>query len=200
MAGIVRTAGQEAEGKMMDDYSDLVEFPAVVGIDPGKSGFLCCMIEDGMGGLEFCPVPVIRPKKGKTEYNDIYMADILRDWAGKHRIQVVALEAQQAYPGQGGTSNFTTGMGYGIWRGIVATLRLPLICVHPKTWQKEMFVGVSGKDPKARSIQAAGRLFPDVDLRATEHPLAKPHNGKSDSLLIAEWARRSIIGRDAKTP
>jgi len=44
-------------------------------------------------------------------------------------------------------------------------------------------------DTKATSINAARRLFPEVDLRKSERS-KKPDDNKVDSMLMAEYARR----------
>ena len=166
---------------------------AVIGIDPGKGGYLC-LLSLSDGPVQFQAMPVIKPAKGKSQYDVSTLVAILRKWASSYNVRLVVIEKQQAYPGQGGSSNFTIGYGYGLLMGITAALGLPAESPHPRTWQSEMLRDVPGSDLKVRSIQAAGRLFPKADLRTSEHPLAKANDGRSDSLLLAAFGRRKLVG------
>ena len=165
---------------------------ATVGVDVGKNGFLALL--DECGTLYCEPMPMIEPSgKGKRRYDVALLVRILRTWNDTFDVKLTAVEKQQVHPGQGSVSGFSLGEGFGIMVGVVTALGIPLECPHPKTWQAEMLRDVPGSDTKARSVEACGRLFPAVDLRRTER-CKGPDNNKSDSILIAEWARRRIMG------
>lgn len=158
----------------------------ILAIDPGKDGFLCFMTDRG---LAFFPTPTVKVGKSKREYDTSAMRRTLREFGPCS----VYIERQQAMRKssngrtQGTSSSFAIGLGYGLWQGLILGLGMPLTIVSPQQWQKVAFQGVSGEG-KERSIIAAGRLYPTVDLRKSE--LArKPHNGKADALLIAHWAK-----------
>jgi len=163
---------------------------AVVGIDPGKGGYLVML---GFDGSRRCAeMPVIRPAKGKSEYDVSALVRILREWDGAADVTLAVIEKQQAYHGQGSTSNFTTGFGYGILVAAATALGWPVECPHPKTWKAEMLRDIPGAgDDKARSILAAGRLFPGADLRRTIS-CRKPDDNVAEALLLAEWGRRRL--------
>lgn len=150
----------------------------VVGIDPGKHGYVVCLL-NGAPVSSFA-TPLILQAKGKPMYNVPEMARGLK----LLNPDLVVLEKQQAFPGQGGSSNFSTGYGFGLWEGIISALGIPIMCPHPKTWQKAMLYDIPGDDTKARSIIAAGRMFPSFDLRASEKCRTQ-HDGKADALLMA---------------
>ena len=157
----------------------------VIGIDPGLDGYVSLVV----GGDTDCqPTPTLRVGKGgKRDYDVAGMRRILLQWAtemGKPNIAV--LEKQQAFPGQGVSSTFSTGRGFGLWEGLVAGLGMPYTVVHAKTWQAKLLRDIPGDDTKGRSIIAASRLFPGVDLRKTPQ-CRKPHHGKADSLLLAKY-------------
>lgn len=164
----------------------------VVGVDPGKSGFICLL---GLGNVEhiapeFYPMPVVQPVNGKCQYDTAGLVRLFRSFTGMFDVRLAVIESQQAYPGQGGTSNFSTGYGYGLLMGVAAAVGLAVDSPHPRTWQKDLCRDLPG-DPKMKSILASGRLFPTVDLRRTER-CKGPDDNKSDSLLIAEWGRRKV--------
>jgi hypothetical protein len=162
----------------------------ILGIDPGKDGFLC-LLSNG-DAPQFWPTPTVRIGKGasqKRDYNVAAMRRIIINCSP----DCVVLEKQQAMQGPHGRKQgvATTGQimyGYGLWLGLVAGIGLPLQTCHPRTWQALILKDVQGVDTKARSIIAAGRLFPTVDLRATDR-CRTPHNGKADALLLAYWGK-----------
>ncbi len=169
----------------------------VIGIDPGKDGFICLL--DGEEVLSW-PTPTINiSKKGNKRG---YLVPEMRRFLAVANPDFVVIEKQQAMPGmmkggkmvkQGVASSFATGQGYGLWEGLVAGLGLKYILVHPRTWQKVCHRDVQGDNTKARSILAAGRLFPNVDLRKNDK-CRVPHDGKADALLLAWYGRYVSFG------
>jgi len=94
-------------------------------------------------------------------------------------------------PGQGNVSMFNYGVGFGTLLGIMATLKIPHTLVHPKTWCKVMHSGTTADEAKARSLEAARRLYPEVQLIRPR--CTKPDEGYVDALLIAGYGKR-ILG------
>jgi len=88
-------------------------------------------------------------------------------------------------PGQGVSSMFNYGMGYGIYKGIFAALDIPFQEVPPVKWKREFSLD---KD-KSKSIQAAKQLFPKEAIN-----LLKSKDGRSEALLLAEYGRRKYKG------
>lgn len=163
----------------------------IFGIDCGKSGYLCLLRIGDSRQIEFWPMPTVRIGKGRSNKQDYDIAAIRRIFC-EAEPELVVLEKQQAMPSmvqgrtQGVASSFSTGYGYGLLLGIATGLGLRVICPHPRTWQAKLFRDVPGDSTKAKSIIVAGRLFPSVDMRATER-CRKPHDGKSDALLLAYY-------------
>jgi len=158
----------------------------VIGIDPGKSGALVSMDSESGEVLSKSITPMVRVGKSRQEYDIPGMRKLLYDASsGSCR---VFIERQQARPGQGVSSMFTIGLGYGLWLGICGGLQMPIEVVSPTSWTKEMLRGVPG-DGKGRNILAAKRLFPDVDLRKSDRARVD-HDGICDALLICEFGRR----------
>ena len=101
---------------------------------------------------------------------------------------VACVEKVGAHPGQGVTSMFTFGQGYGYILGVLAVLGIGVQLVPPGTWKKEF--SLIGKD-KAVSIATCRYLFPGVKLRPTEK-CRKDSDGMAEALLMAEYARRKF--------
>ncbi len=150
----------------------------VVGIDPGKQGAIALLSNDPNTCLYWLLSDIEEEGPGA-------FAAIIKDY----NVQHAYIEKAQAMPNQGVVSMFTYGMGFGKLVGWCEMMALPYTLVPPKTWTKELHKGCSGADAKAKSEQAARRLFPKELLRPTERS-KKLHPGLVDAVLIAEYGRR----------
>ncbi len=156
------------------------------GIDPGVSGAVAIVSNlDGQAGrAAVWDTPVAA--SGKNSYLVASMREILEQRVRLREgfKQHATLELAHAMPGQGVTSMFTFGMGYGIWIGLLGGLQIPYDIVTPQAWKKEMLAG-RPKDKAAARVRAQ-ELFPHL---ADQLVLVK-HDGRADALLIAEYGRR----------
>lgn len=169
---------------------------AYIGIDPGKNGFLTVINQKGY--FEFYPIPLVGKELDILKINDI-ISSIISEESDFHCV----IEDVHALYGASAGSTFIFGYVCGVLEGILVANNIPYTKVAPKKWQKQMWEGIplqqksssTGKtmvtDTKLMSLMAAKRLFPKVDLRETER-CKKPHDGKVDSLLIAEYCRRNF--------
>ena len=155
----------------------------IVGIDNGFNGGLVC-IEDGrvIGKLT---MPVIDLDTGKHAYDIPFIIQSFESW----KPDLAILEKAQPYPKQGGVSNYSIGLGYGIMQGVLSTLKIPFEVVHPKTWQKSIFNGLPHEDTKAASALFCLRRWPTVDWRKTER-CKKVHDGLTDAACLSEYGFR----------
>lgn len=150
----------------------------IVGIDPGQKGALVFLDGDT---IELHQMP--------DNAGDI--VNILSSLSSNDHI---FLEKAQAMSiggvKQGVSSMFNYGVGFGTLLGIIAALKIPHTLVHPKTWCKEMHQGTSEGDAKQRSLEAARRLYPQVNLIRPR--CRKPDEGFIDALLIAGYGLRIL--------
>jgi hypothetical protein len=165
-----------------------------IGIDPGKTGFITAIRNDE---IKSYPIPTVKGKFIDISELHFVIGEITKGLCH------VALEDVHALFGSSAKGTFSFGFTCGLIEGIVVSHKIPYTKVQPKKWQKEMWEGIplikkpstSGKtevtDTKAMSLLAAKRLFPDYDLRATARS-STPHDGKVDSLLMAEYCRRNF--------
>lgn len=165
----------------------------VIGIDPGKSGFICVYNEKSQLFIE---IPSIGSEIDVTK-----LSDIIYNISDTRVISMACLEDVHAIFGASATSTFQFGRVVGLLEGILAANDIPYIKVSPKTWQKEMWQGVplqkktssTGKtqvnDTKKNSLIAFSRLFPTIDARRNER-CEKPDDNKVDSALIALYCYR----------
>lgn len=169
-----------------------------LGIDVGSKGFITLNT-----GSEF--------KFYSIADNDIYqLSDIFRDIKNEYPNVVCVMELIHAIFGSSAKATFAFGEINGILKGLLMANKIPYHLVPPKTWQKEIWdnkdlvvsyktITVKGKDvskkdinTKQTSINAAKRIFPNIDLRKTERCKNSDDN-KVDSLLIAEYGRRKNL-------
>lgn len=170
-----------------------------IGIDPGKEGGIVCLPVTGEAILTN-QMPVF-----SQEVDGYAVAGTLSGIKDSGFDVIIGLEKVASMPGQGVKSMFSFGFGCGIVEGVIQTLQMPYVKIQPKAWQKVAFEGVApiykpakptkdGKpanpkiDTKAMALVAARRLYPNVNLLATEGSKV-PHSGIVDALLIAHYLK-----------
>lgn len=168
-----------------------------IGIDPGKQGAIALLRESG---ALIHPMPLVKCAQGRDEYDLAGIKEILT-WGGftsspfglmNQVAKFATVERAVPLPPKmpGGTiANFNRGVQRG-FEWLLAGLEIPHQAVMARTWQKVMHAGLSGSDTKQKSILAAQRLFPAVDLRRTEKS-RKLDDGMAEALLLAEYGRRT---------
>lgn len=149
-----------------------------IGIDPGKNG-----------GIAVIQTYINQTQKvGVKCYSDEDLLSILED--AKTCLQAICyLEQVHAMPKQGVSSTFNFGMNFGFIQGVLKAYGIPYELVTPQKWKKEF----SCTSDKNTSIEVCKRLFPNVNLKATER-CKKDHDGMAEALLIAEYGRRHYNG------
>lgn len=140
-----------------------------IGIDPGKSGALALLTEDGQ-----CTV---------VPFHESAYTEILKAASGPS--SVCCLEKVGAMPGQGVVSMFNFGHNLGYIEGLLQAFDIPYQLVPPQTWKKEFCV----TSDKNTSIEVCRKLFPHVSLLPTSRS-RKPSDGMAEAMLMAEYARR----------
>lgn len=152
-----------------------------VGIDPGKFGAIAFVSSES---AEVHAMPLVG---GEIDAHAI--ADLLKERMGK--IGCVYIEKVGAMPRNGAVSMFTFGHGFGLLCGITAALNLPMVLVRPQVWQKEMHKNIKGKDTKSKSILAAKRIYPNVELKAENQRVDQ--DGYADALLIGRYGLKNDL-------
>lgn len=159
----------------------------VIGIDPGKEGYITVMKRDS---IVHYPVPKVDKTVDENGIADLALK-IMEDCDIQHT--VVVIEDVHAVHGSAATATFNFGGVTWALRMAFIMCGVPVHRVAPKKWQKEMHEGVKpSEDKKAMSILAAKRLFPTQNLLRTAK-CTKPDDNLVDSLLIAEYGRRNYL-------
>ena len=153
----------------------------IYGIDPGFTGAIALYWPD-TGKLEVHDMPVMKNPKGKTIINPHGVLDILANEGGK---SLAVIEQVSAMPGQGVSSMFRFGEGYGHLQMACAASKLPLQYVTPATWKKHF--GLSRDKGVSRSLTM--QRFPD---QAQQFSRAKD-DGRAEASLIALYGAEKLV-------
>ena len=146
---------------------------AVMSADPGIHGAFCIMDIDGTI-LDLTP-------RHKTRRE---LRDYLTHW--RDAIRIAYVERVGAMPGDGKVGSFSFGQGYGEILMGLECVGILYDLVDPRVWQASMKCMTGGN--KAITRRKAESLWPG----------RKWTNTNSDSCLIAEWARRTLLDAQAQ--
>jgi len=167
----------------------------ILGIDPGLTGGLGLVAEDGhyVGAW---PMLTMLKNKSQREVNAAWLAETIHacliatnvsvielkrrsisDFDGKP-MGFVVLERQRPFPDQYSQTSFSLGDSTGIVRGICAAYAIGLVYTDPHVWKK--WARLPGKDKEAARAMAI-RLYPYAPLSR------KKDHGVAEALLIARW-------------
>lgn len=145
-----------------------------LGIDPGLHGAIALIFS---GGVSLYDMPIYRKdKRSHIEVEDLYkMLKCLRK-----ECEHVTIENVHSMPGQGVSSVFKFGKGFGIIIGICTALKYDIQYVSPHVWKK--YYGL-GKD-KSQSVKLANDLY-SLDIK-------KSKDGQAEALLIARYGKEKL--------
>jgi crossover junction endodeoxyribonuclease RuvC len=152
-----------------------------LGIDPGQTGAIA-VIADGKP-VALLDMPTVDRKAGGQMIDAKALAAKMRGVLMQHSgaYAYAVFEQVSAGPGQGVSSMFRFGQSDGIVRGVIGSLGIDSIEVHPQVWKRHVML--SGKDKDAARLLAI-KLFPAVAGQLAR----KKDCGRADALLIAYWA------------
>ena len=160
-----------------------------IGIDPGLTGAIVVLDESG-NLLECADIPSVKNGTKRDVVLSALVAQLEpyrtpQGSAGRNRHPraFCCIEKTSSMPGQGVASSYRFGKVCGQIEGIVCALGIPYQLAHPRTWKRAMVRDVEGTDQKARSVLAASRLWPALDLSL------KKHHNRAEAALIAEYGR-----------
>jgi len=159
-----------------------------IGIDPGKTGAISCI--NMYGKCMYEKTPILKTGK-KKDYDPSAMVEIMIEYINAYRCEnktLILIEKVHSMPGQGVASMFNFGMGFGIWQGIIAALKVPFEFVTPQRWKKIMMDGMPKE--KSASILRVKQIYPQLGT------LKKADNGIADAILIARYGMEKYTIND----
>ena len=168
-----------------------------IGIDPGLSGALAVIDDQGKPWVMDVPTFTITTQGRKTKTHQMYdMRNLstalieIRNGGACH----AGLEKIHAMPKQGVNSMFSMGVGFGMWEAFLCALGMTYELITPQAWKKKLMEGM-GKE-KSASVIKAKQLFPTLEL-TRKKIVGKGEisfDGRADAILIAEYLRRNHQG------
>jgi hypothetical protein len=180
----------------------------ILGVDPGLDG--ACSILSDRAAPFFLDTPTIEVQGAKRSHREIDAAgivDLLMRSVGRDAEVQACIEKVSAAPiairgrgvsacptcgrspSPGVTSSFNFGAGFGIWKGVLAGLQIPVTLVHPATWKAAMLRDMP--KGKGASILRAKQLYPG----AAGSLNLKKHHGRADALLLAHYLWMKFHGQ-----
>ena len=160
----------------------------IVGIDPGLSGGLTFIREDGQVTVFDMPTTMKKVNgKNKRQID----RERLRAHFDRTDIVHVIMELQGTRPGQSGAAVMVTGRNFGLLEGIILANYHPYTIVAPQTWKKAMQVPKDKKEAIAR----ASELMP----RCAHRWCNAGHDGRAESALLALYGLREILKQPIPT-
>jgi crossover junction endodeoxyribonuclease RuvC len=145
-----------------------------VGIDPGLSGGLAIIKNKQV--VMCAPMP---------KCDDGIDARVLFQILGLYPEATAFLELVHAMPGQGVTSMFSFGKGFGRIQGVLAALNMPTVLVPPQTWKKAVLSSDYAHDDKRGTIAFIQKIYPDAEIIPGRCRV--PHDGICDAIAIAHY-------------
>ena len=149
----------------------------VIGIDPGITGGIAFMRENGtLDAAHDLPTEIARG--GKSRISASLLAALLKPQLGRQIIAVV--EQVGAMPKQGVTSMFNFGRSLGVIEGVLAGLQIPIHYVTPQRWKAHSnMIGTE----KGFERTVATQLWPE---HCKTFQRVKD-SGRADAALIARY-------------
>ena len=154
----------------------------IFGCDPGFTGAVALYWTDS-GKLEVHDMPVVKNTKGKAIINSPYLLDILQNEANEKCLALI--EQVSAMPGQGVSSMFRFGEGYGMLQMACAANKLPTQFVTAAKWKG--YFGLNRDKGVSRGL--AMQRFPEY---AGLFSRVKD-DGRAEAALIALYAAENMV-------
>lgn len=169
-----------------------------IGIDTGISGAIAVINEERqLIDLKDCPP------------TEAQMAAIIRGIHFSGITTFIEIEKVSHSKGWNASASMKLVDNFALWRGIFASFEIPYKVITAKQWQKGVITAKKFKKKKdetekekkqrkkkekkalkARSLEAASRLFPSGDFFG---PKGGGKDGRSDAALIADHCRSSFL-------
>jgi crossover junction endodeoxyribonuclease RuvC len=160
-------------------------------VDPGLSGVIAAItsIDKKMTSIYLADTPVVKIRGGKTHYDLKGMAESLKSNYNPYCTYFI-LEEVHAMPGQGVTSMFRFGEGFGLWRGLIAAYEYSPILITPQAW-KSYYKFEKGASKDASRLKALELSTPYFDL-AGDMLKNKNSHGKAEAFLMAYYVMNNF--------
>ncbi len=159
----------------------------ILGIDPGFNGALCLITNSGALNILDMPLKKCETLTSRDRNREIDGSRVA-EWLASQicgPIELAVLEQVGAMPGNGVSSMFRFGEGYGLIQGILCTRHIRLIKPRPAVWKAQL--GVTSD--KGTSIEMAKRLS---NVKFHNYFALKKNDGRAEAFLLAVFGAKSL--------
>lgn len=161
------------------------------GIDPGLNGSIC-IIDDNMRIKCLIDCPLLEIKTGKKKIVNLKRVEEVKYRVDSYSIGRVfdkykgrdlycLIEHAQSMPGQGISSAFNYGEGYGRYLGVLDAYGISYREIKPNVWKKHFKLNYN----KDLSIEKALQVIP----QSKKYINLKKHDGRAEALLLSIYAK-----------
>lgn len=157
----------------------------VIGIDPGTTGALACLVNGELRGVEDMPVRTVGGSaRVQRKVCAAGMASIIRHWRSQYGpdAELAVIEMVAAMPAQGVASVFSLGHSAGAIEGALLAMGCPVEFVAPRKWKGRYGLG----NDKGASRAKASLLYPDF---AGQWRRVKD-DGRAEAVLIGAFGAK----------
>ena len=159
-----------------------------IGIDPGVRGALVVLAYNRTV-LTSCNTPLLNVTSSGKGYYDLHgMLRLLRD-TFEYGDPYCHIEKSQSMPRDSRPSAWKTGCGFGYWEMALTACEIPYSVIGPRVWQKTMHKNLPASDNKTKSILAAQRMLPELNLLKSARSRKPDHNIADAGLLALHCLR-----------
>ena len=146
-----------------------------LGVDPGAKGAFALLSDAS-------PDQIILLE----DFDKVKFLDMLDFLSREQQIAKCCLEKVGARPGQGVSSMFHFGEGYGWLKGAMDMAQISYQEIQPQRWKREY----SLNSDKGKSVEVARQLFPKAELIPKGCRVPRPD--RAEALLMALYAWRKL--------
>ncbi len=147
-----------------------------IGIDPGLTGAIAWLDKDNKF-IDVWDMPTMSRGKKGNQVNSVELAEIIQEIILEFDC-IAYVEQVHAMPKQGVTSMFNFGESFGIIKGVLGALKVPVEFVTPQSWKSR--AALTGKDKDAARTKAIN-MYPNASLSR------KKDIGRADAIMIARY-------------
>lgn len=168
----------------------------IAAVDPGKTGAMVTLFEDGSTIVDRVPL-LSAPRKSRSKKMPKLKPDWVV-WARSWRMSILlnapdvfVMEEVEARPGQGVVSMFSFGKAAGFALAILHYVDVPVHMARPNVWKDKL--GLIGMD-KSASVPLALELIPSLapELEAKRGNPADVRHGIAEAGLLAYYGKMTI--------
>ena len=138
-----------------------------IGIDPGKSGAIAILLDDGTIYIENYDIGI------KNLFDLLHLSS-------KYSHEC-CIEKVHSFPGQGVSSTFSFGMNYGIWMAMLESNNISYTNPTPQAWIKHYIpLGKHTKKERRHKLKAIAQGL---------HPSTRVTLINADAILLAHYCK-----------